>query len=299
MEDPLKINITWKDRHLLQGRFHAMASPCEVLLDTSLLDSGQRVIQAVVEEVKRIERKFSRYRSDSCISNIVQHAGQPTPIDAETHRLLDFAGKLFELSDGLFDVSSGVLRQAWRFDGKSHIPTQAMIDACLPRIGWHHVKLSESEIEIPPLMELDLGGIGKEYAVDKAFLLAESLCDCAMLINLGGDLRVRGPRHDGLPWWIGIEQPDHPEQAHQTIKVNTGAIATSGNSRRFIEANGVRYGHLINPKTGWPVVSDVRSVTVVADTCTTAGMLTSLSLLSPDGAKAFLQAQEGIQFWTC
>jgi thiamine biosynthesis lipoprotein len=138
--------------------------------------------------------------------------------------------------------------------------------------------------------------------VDRAFQIAHNLCDCAFLINLGGDLRAQGPRRDGSAWLIGVERPDQAEQAAQAqhlIPITTAAVATSGDSKRFVQADGLRYGHLLNPKTGWPVVSGVRSVTVAAETCTTAGMLTSLSLLAPDGAQAFLDQQEGIHSWVC
>lgn len=292
--------LVLKDGGFLQGRFSAMASPCELLLDSADFAQGEQVFHAVVAEVARIEAKYSRYRADSCIAELVRKAGQPTPIDAETQRLLAFAGQLHALSDGLFDISSGVLRKAWRFDGGTGVPSQAMIDACMPHIGWHKVHLSDSHILMPAGMELDLGGIGKEYAVDRAFHIAQNLCDCAFLINLGGDLRAQGPRRDGSAWLIGVEQPDQADRAQHLIPITSAAVATSGDAKRFVLAeDGVRHGHLLNPKTGWPVVSGVRSVTVAADTCTTAGMLTSLSLLSPDGADAFLAAQEGIRWWTC
>jgi FAD:protein FMN transferase len=292
--------LVLKEGGLLQGRFSAMASPCELLLDSTDIAQGEQVFHAVVKEVARIEAKYSRYREDSAISALSRQAGTPTAIDEETQRLLAFATHLHQLSDGLFDISSGVLRKAWRFDGASAVPTQAMVDACLPHIGWHKVRLTDTQILMPAGMELDLGGIGKEYAVDRAFQIAHNLCDCAFLINLGGDLRTQGPRRDGSAWLIGVEQPDQAERAQHLIPITTAAVATSGDAKRFVLAEGgLRHGHLLNPKTGWPVVSGVRSVTVAAETCTTAGMLTSLSLLAPEGARAFLAQQEGIHSWVC
>lgn len=286
-----------RDDHLLVGSFHAMASPCELLIDTTDIELGDYIFRAVVSEVHRIEKKYSRYLPTSCISHIVLNAGTPTFIDDETYRLFSFADKLYKLSDGAFDITSGVLAKVWNFDGQSSIPSEKEIANCLSLIGWDKVKFSPTDILLPKEMALDLGGIGKEYAVDCAFSIAEKLCSCAFVVNLGGDLRARGPRRDGSLWSIGIENPDHQNNAKKIIEIGTSSIATSGDSRRYLEANGVRYGHLLNPKTGWPVRSGVRSVTIAADTCTTAGMLTSLSLLAPTGAIDFLKAQENILYW--
>jgi FAD:protein FMN transferase len=284
--------------HLLVGSFRSMASPCELLLDTTDIELGHHLLQAVIHEVRRIEQKFSRYLQNSCISQIALHAGTRTRIDAETYRLFAFADQLYQLSDGMFDITSGVLRKAWSFDGQSNVPSAQTIESCLPLIGWNQVEFSQTEILLPKGMELDLGGIGKEYAVDRAFAIVEKSCNCAFVVNLGGDLRARGPRHDTSLWSIGIENPSHEYDAKKIIQIGTSSVATSGDSKKFLESNGVRYGHLLNPKTGWPVQSGVRTVTVAADTCTTAGMLTSLSLLAPTGAIAFLEMQENIVYWT-
>lgn len=283
--------------HLLVGSFLAMASPCELLLDTTDFALGEQVFQAFISEVQRIEKKFSRYLPTSCISKIVLNAGVPTPIDDETYRLFSFADQLYKLSNGMFDITSGVLSKAWKFDGRSSVPSDKDIENCLRLIGWDKVRFSKEDILLPKEMALDLGGIGKEYAVDRAFSIIEKLCTCAFVVNLGGDLRARGPRRDGGLWSIGIENPAHQNNAKKIIEISTSSIATSGTSKRFVESNGIRYGHLLNPKTGWPVQSGAQSVTIAADTCTTAGMLTSLALLSPTGAADFLNTQENILYW--
>jgi thiamine biosynthesis lipoprotein len=287
-----------KEEHLFAGKFHAMASACELLIDTAEETLARHALHTAVQEAQRIEQKYSRYRDDSHIAYLVKNAGSPCPIDEETYRLLAFAQQLYALSDGMFDITSGVLRHAWRFDGTANIPSEQAIANCLARIGLHKVVLSSTELLLPAGMELDLGGIGKEYAVDSIFNLIQALYPCAFVINLGGDLRTQGPRHDGRAWTVGIEDPTHLHQAAQAIEVTTCAIATSGNSKRFVQVNGVCYGHLLNPKTGWPMSSGVRCATVAAETCTTAGTLTSLAMLSPEGATEFLKAQKNITFWT-
>lgn len=297
MPDHGRLSVSPTDSSLRVGRFQAMASDCELLLEVDDPALAEAAFDRVVTEVTRIERKFSRYIPESCIGRINRAEGKPQPIDEETYRLLVFADHLFRISDGLFDITSGVLRQAWAFDGSTQIPSEAHIAQCLPKVGWDRVKLTSQTLTLGLGMELDLGGIGKEYAVDKAFGLVESLGSFPFLINLGGDLRARGPRINGQAWSIGIENPESTQDVSRLIQINTSAVATSGNSKRYVQQGDLRWGHLLNPKTGWPIPSKARSVTVAADTCTTAGMLTSLALLSTDGPEAFLQQQTGLAFW--
>jgi thiamine biosynthesis lipoprotein len=144
-------------------------------------------------------------------------------------------------------------------------------------------------------MELDFGGIGKEYAVDRAYDLVAARRSAPFLINFGGDLRAnRAPTHG--PWQVGIEQPDTDRQATMILDLEHGALATSGDSRRYLLKDGVRYGHILDPRSGWPVASAPRSVTVAASSCTEAGVLSTLALLNGVRAKEFLE-QQGVRYW--
>jgi thiamine biosynthesis lipoprotein len=144
-------------------------------------------------------------------------------------------------------------------------------------------------------MELDFGGIGKEYAVDRAFELLAARCTAPFLINFGGDLRTnRAPAQS--PWRVGIERPDTEREATLLLDLQRGALATSGDSRRFLMKNGIRYGHILDPRTGWPVRDAPRSVTVAASSCTEAGQLSTLALLHGALAREFLD-QQGVRYW--
>jgi thiamine biosynthesis lipoprotein len=146
-------------------------------------------------------------------------------------------------------------------------------------------------------MEVDLGGIGKEYAVDRTATLLGAETDASFLINYGGDLFASGPRRDNQPWVIGLDDPGHTGRRHLgEIPLKQGGMATSGDARRFLMKDGIRYGHILNPKTGWPVEHAPRSVTTHAPTCMEAGMLATLAMLQGEGADAFLQAQ-GLPYW--
>ena len=282
---------------LCTGRFRAMASPCEILLDHDDFAAAAPQVEIVAREAWRIEQQLSRYRGGNIIHRINTARGQPVTVDEETARLIDFAAMLYELSAGMFDITSGVLRRAWNFDGTDRVPTAHDIRALLPLVGWQRVTWKNPVITLPPGMEIDLGGIGKEYAVDRAFSLLAEHTDAALLVNFGGDLRARGPRRDGTAWQVGIERPDQEHAAAETLVLVTGALATSGDARRFLVKDGVRYGHILNPKTGWPVQGGPRSATLLAADCVQAGMLATLTLLAGADAEEFLRQQEGIRSW--
>ena len=212
------------------------------------------VAERVADCAWRIEDKYSRYRRGNVIDEINTAGGRAVTVDEETAKLLDFAATLHDLSDGLFDVTSGVLRRAWTFDGGTRVPTQAEIDALLPLVGWDKVQWSRPKLRLPPGMQLDFGGIGKEYAVDQAVQIARNICSRGALVNFGGDLAVSRPRADGRPWRVGIENPAvRARAASRVLDLRHGALATSGDTHRFVLADGTRYSHILNPRSGWPV----------------------------------------------
>ncbi len=280
-----------------RGTFRAMASPCELLVRHASESLARRLLEAVANEAWRIEDKFSRYRSDNIIARINNGAGEPVQVDDETARLIDFAVTLHELSDGGFDITSGALRKAWNFDGSDRVPDAQTVRAALADVGWHKVDWNRPWLTLRTGMQIDLGGIGKEYAVDRAATRVAELTDCCCLVNFGGDLAASGAQAAEPPWQVGVESPDgEGRQAERLIRLGRGALATSGDARRFLLKDGTRYSHILNPLTGWPVSAAPRSVTVAANTCTQAGMLATLAMLKGPDAEAFLDAQ-GVQYW--
>lgn len=282
---------------MLRFDFKAMASPCSIQLDTR---GGQgdatlrHAAQAAIAEVQRIEHKYSRYRTDSIVSQINQSASQANSVelDDETAQLVAFAGNLWQMSDGLFDITSGVLRKAWDF--KLHrMPKPDDLAALLPLVGWDKVDLSPAGIRLSrPGMELDFGGFGKEYAADRAAAVLQSHGIAHALVNLGGDLHALGE----CAWPIDVQHP-RPEDGKDTLAVLSlqhGGLATSGDYERFFVHAGKRYCHVLNPFTGWPVAY-WQSVTVLAANATTAGALTTIAMLKEEHAQAWLQSQ-GVRF---
>lgn len=276
------------------GSFTAMASPWEIHVAGASAEELQKVSEAVAAEVRRIEKKYSRYRSDSYIHRINNAEGQPVAVDSETARLLDYADELWRISDGRFDITTGALRRVWTFDGSDRVPTpQAVLDV-LPDVGWNRVQWSDGTLSMPPGMEIDFGGIGKEYAVDRALALARNLTTLPILINGGGDLAASDPPALEQPWRVGID-PGFSVNA-PSLKLFRGAVATSGDARRYLIRNGIRYSHVLDPRSGWPVEQAPRSVTVLASTCSEAGSHATIALLHGADADAYL-CQQNLEYW--
>jgi thiamine biosynthesis lipoprotein len=274
------------------GRFQAMASPCEVLVDADDRTEAAGLLATAESEAHRVERKFSRYRLGNVIHRINHAGGQPVTVDPETASLIDYAATCWEMSDGMFDITSGVLRRVWRFDGGDRVPSGAAVREVLQHVGWHRVTWEHHTLMMPEGMEIDLGGVGKEYAVDRVAALLAARTRRPFLVNFGGDLYASGPRTGGRPWGVGVDDPERTgEAALYRIELSRGGLATSGDSRRFVLWKGKRLGHILDPKTGWPVEGAPRAVTVIGRTCLEAGTLSTLAYLRGPRAGEFLEQQ--------
>ena len=274
--------------------FGAMGTRCVIQTSGPV---AQEAIDAAVAEVRRIEAKYSRYRSDSIVSriNAAAGSGQPVEVDAETADLLDFAASMHVHSDGLFDITTGVLRQVWDFRA-GRVPEPARVQQMLACLGWQRVEWHRPSIALPIAgMELDFGGFGKEYAADRAGTLLAGRAGGG-LVNLGGDIRITGPRADGAPWSLGIAHPRRLGDVVAGIELTGGGLATSGDYERFFETDGRRYSHILDPRTGWPV-QHWQSVSVCAPSCLAAGALSTIAMLKGPAAPAFLRSQ-GVGFLT-
>jgi len=274
-----------------------MGSPCELLIRLDDEALANVLVDVVASEAWRVEDKFSRYLPDSVVERINRSTGQAVEVDEETANLLDFAASLFAMSDRQFDITSGVLRKAWQFDGGDKIPDAQLVNSILDTVGWEKVNWERPALTMQSGMQLDFGGVGKEYAVDRAAGLVAAKTNAAALLNFGGDIVAVGSSSDFDGWKVGIEALEtSSNSSEKVIRLSQGALATSGDARRFVLKDGVRYGHILDPITGWPVRDAPRSITVAADTCTEAGMLSSLAMLNGAEAEKFLKAQ-GVQFW--
>lgn len=288
---------TVDSRDVHRYAFVAMASRHEIIVATPDRAQADRAARAAIADVLRIEAKFTRYRDTSVTSAINRNAGgDAVAIDAETAALLRYADRCHALSDGRFDVTSGVLRRAWDFKRRPpRVPDDAEIDALLAHVGWARVEWDEHSIRLPEVgMEIDFGGVGKEYAADRAAALLREHGIANALVNLAGDVRALGARPDDTPWRIGIQHPRDPGGVVASVEVSDGAVATSGDYERYFEIDGRRYCHLLDARTGRPV-THWQSVSVVADLATLAGSYATLAMLFAADAPSFL-AREAVHY---
>jgi len=269
--------------------FQAMGSPCAIQLYAGSAKKAQRAARVVMDDVYRLEAKYSRYRADSFLSDINRVAAQSgsIPVDDETAGLLDYAATCYQQSDGLFDITSGILRRAWNFKSGS-LTSQETIQALLEKIGWHKIRWQRPVLAFTVAgMEIDFGGVVKEYAVDRAAALCREAGIEHGLINLGGDVKIIGPHDDGSPWRIAIRHPRIPDGVLHTLLLHSGALASSGDYERCITVNGIRYGHVLNPKTGWPV-NYMAAVSVIGEFCVVAGSASTIGMLKGEDGPQWL-----------
>ena len=273
--------------------FEAMASRCEVRIDGLDASAAASVAEAAITEVRRIEAKYSRYRPDSIVSRVNATAGgaHAVEVDDETGALLHFAAQLHAQSDGLFDITSGVLRRVWDFR-VGRVPTPPALAEAVALVGWARVEWNGRALRLPTAgMEIDFGGFGKEYAADRAATALEARGVRHGFVNLGGDIRVVGPRADGSTWSLGIQHPREAERTVAGVELDHGALATSGDYERFFVQEGRRYCHILDPRSGWPV-THWQSVSVTSPACIAAGALSTIAMLKGPAALDFLDGQQ-------
>ena len=270
--------------------FKAMASACELVLAVDDEPEAQAMAGAAIAEVQRIEAKYSRYQPDSIVSRINAAAGgQAVACDEETWSLLNYADSLYQSSGALFDITSGVLRRAWNFYDH-RLPAPADLEALRQLIGWRRVEREGQAVRLPEAgMELDFGGFGKEYAADRAGAVLAAKGLRHGYVNLAGDMRMLGPKPDGSPWMIGIQDPRDKTAILATIPVDRGGLATSGDYERYFELDGKRYCHILDPRSGQPV-THWRTVSVVAPLAVVAGNCATIAMLKQSDGLAFLEA---------
>ncbi|WP_373508834.1 FAD:protein FMN transferase [Thiocapsa sp.] len=277
--------------YLQQIQFSAMGTRCDLQLYTASQRQARQVRDIVIADVSRLEKRYSRYLPGSYLSEINRCAagGGSISVDEETAGLLNYADTCYRESGGLFDISSGVLRKLWAKDQlKNGLPDAAAIAVLLDRVGWQKLQWTGSQLTFTQAgMELDMGGIVKEYAADRSCNLCRENGIEYGLVNLGGDIAIIGPHADGSPWNIAVRHPSDPSVPLTTLQLSSGALASSGDYERCVMIADKRYGHIINPITGWPT-HELVAVSVHADFCLVAGSAATIGMLKEHAGKTWL-----------
>jgi FAD:protein FMN transferase len=250
---------------------------------------GKAAIEAVMAEMRRIDALMSHYRPDSELSRINARAAlEPVIVDKELYDLIKLSTHYSEITEGAFDITYASVGYLYNYPLHVH-PTEAQIQAALPAVNWRHLEFDDARHAIRfarPGMRIDLGGIGKGYAVDRGVAILKERGVRHAIVTAGGDTYVLGD-HLGRPWLVSIAHPDHPDDPARVvtrIPLSDTAISTSGDYERYFDENGVRYHHIIDPRTGHSA-SKVRSASVLGPTATeTDGMSKTAFVLGPEQA---------------
>lgn len=267
-------------------RFQALGTQCEIQYATDDRAAGQAFVREAVAWVHAFEAKYSRFRPDSLIGRINAAAGRDwVVIDADAERIFALADQIHVLTRGIIDPTMLPLLRLWNYRAANpRVPSVDEITAAVAKTGWTRVRREPGRIYLPDVgMGLDLGGFGKEYAVDRVLDVARSHGVPNVLVDFGHDVRVLGAPPGAPCWAVGVEDSRVPGSVRSRLAVTDAGIATSGDYIRFFESGGRRFGHIIDPRNGYPVSNECRSVTVVANSCLEAGLLTTTAfVLGPD-----------------
>ena len=247
---------------------------------------GDAAIEAVLAEMRRVDQAMSTYKPTSELSIVnARAAQQPIKISRELFDLLSTSLEYSRITDGAFDVTYASV--GYMYDFRKHVrPDEKQIAAALPGINYRHVELDPKNSTVHfarPGVRVDLGGIGKGHAVDRGIAVLQARGIDHALVTAGGDSRIIGDRF-GQPWVVGIRHPDRKDEVIARIPLEDAALSTSGDYERYFDEDGVRYHHIIDPKTGHSA-SKVRSATIIGPTATrTDGLSKTAFVLGPEQA---------------
>jgi FAD:protein FMN transferase len=281
-------------------QFPALGTRCEVQYAAPGGDAQATAFErAATSWVNAFEAKFSRFRPDSIISRINAAAGREwVDVDAEMEGLLKLCDTLHFMTQGVLDPTALPLIALWNYQAeKPRIPTKEEIASARNLVGWKKVQRAPGKVFLPERgMALDFGGFGKEYAVDVTAQLAAEHGITSALVDFGHDLRAVGAPPGRPAWHIGLEDPQNPGTSAGSVGLVGKGIASSGDYIRRFVVDGKRYGHIIDPRSGWPVANGTLQATVIAATCLQAGVLstTAFVLGVPQGVD-FIQACPGAE----
>jgi FAD:protein FMN transferase len=272
------------DLPLRKLSFRAMATQCEVQYTAPGGDPQASGFEKAAEAwVHAFEAKYSRFQPGSLVSRINDAAGRDwVTIDAETEGLFSMCDTLVFMTRGILDPTALPLIRIW--DWKANppaIPTASAIAEALRLVGWHKVRREPGKVLLPERgMALDFGGFGKEYAVDIVSMIAGDHGITDSLVDFGHDIRAAGAPPGRPAWHVGLEDPKKPGTTWASIGLTRKSIASSGDYIRSFTVGGRRFGHIIDPRTGWPVSNGCTQATVIAGTCIQAGMLSTAAFVA-------------------
>ncbi|WP_320019626.1 FAD:protein FMN transferase [Labilibaculum manganireducens] len=277
-----------------------MGSRFEMTAVTSDENQARLAIKTGIDEIKRIELLISSWDANSQTSKIIANAGiEPVVVDQELFNLIRRSIKISNLTHGAFDISYASMDKIWKFDGSmKSMPDSLSVAASVSKINYKNIILDEEKHSVflkKAGMKIGFGAIGKGYAANKALELMAKMNLDGALVNASGDLISWGKDEGGKDWKIGITNPKNKNQIYSWLTIGETAVVTSGNYEKFVEFNGIKYSHIIDPRTGYPV-KGLSSVTVICPNAELADALaTSVFVLGKDNGLELINRLNGIE----
>lgn len=277
-----------------------LGSPLEITVVAIDTVEGNKYCDLAVAEVKRIENLISDWIPTTQISEINRNSGQkPVKVDREVFDLVERSIKISQITSGAFDISYASMDKIWKFDGSmKEMPTAEAIKKSVAKIGYKNIILDPKEQTIflkNEGMKLGLGGIGQGYIADKIKELLISKGCISGIVNVSGDINTWGKQPDGKLWTVGIVNPMNKNKIFATFPIENSAVETSGSYEKYVIFNGIRYSHIIDPRTGYPAKGIV-SVSVFAKQTEIADALaTGIFVLGVDVGLDLVNQLKGIE----
>jgi thiamine biosynthesis lipoprotein len=293
-----------KREHLIEGR--TMGTTYHITVVTEYFQGISGLKAKIDARLDEINRSMSTYQKDSEISrfNRFKKVGRKFKVSDDFFRVMKAGRSIYRLSDGAWDATVNPLLDLWGFGQaapKNKVPPQNEIDALLPDIGFANIEILAPDFLLKKraTATIDLSSIAKGYGVDQVADLLRNNGFENYLVEIGGEIMAAGNRKDGLPWRIGINRPQPDaafDEVYKVVELHNQAFATSGDYRNFFKANGIRYSHVIDPRTGYPVSNGVVSVSIAADNCTLAdGLATAVMVMGTDKGLDLVNRLAGVE----
>jgi thiamine biosynthesis lipoprotein len=290
--------------HLIQGR--TMGTTYHVKVVTGDFEGVAGLREKIDARLVEINNSMSTYQRDSEISrfNDMKAAGRAFEISADFLRVMMTAKTIFELSGGAWDGTVNPLVDLWGFGrgGRQNgLPQKQEIAALMPEIGFKNIQIlpTGALVKKNKFVTLDLSSIAKGYGVDQVARIIHQTGFYNYLVEIGGEIFASGKRQDGKLWRVGINRPRKDagfNDVYKIVDLNNQGFATSGDYRNFFEVDGIRYSHVIDPRTGYPVSNGVVSVSIIADNCTLAdGLATAVMVMGSEKGLDLINRREGVE----
>jgi FAD:protein FMN transferase len=293
-----------KQEHLIQGL--TMGTTYHITVVTGYFQEISGLQEKIDARLEEINRSMSTYQEDSEISrfNRFKETGRKFKVSDDFFQVMRAGQTIYRLSEGAWDATVNPLVELWGFGPgprKNKVPSQKEIDALLPDVGFSNIEVLAPGflLKKQPAVTIDLSSIAKGYGVDQVADVLRKNGFENYLVEIGGEIFAAGHRKDGRKWRIGINRPQAQaafDEVYKVVDLSNLGFATSGDYRNFFEVNGVRYSHVIDPRTGYPVSNGIASVSIVADTCTLAdGLATAVMVMGTDKGLDLINRLDGVE----